>query len=125
MRFDPKQQRKLETEKRRGWIVYLLYAAKPKPLDFASLLNLMDARNFPMSVRRLAEELDFLRSVGLIRVFPVGADNALDEVAQAKLIQRYSDSDGELNDDYCTKITTKGINFQEENFDETGLTRVN
>ncbi len=125
MRFDPKQQRKLETERRRGWIVYLLYAARPKPLDFASLMNLLDARNFPLSCRRLSEELDFLRSAGLLRVFPVGADNALDEVAQAKLIERYYDSDGELNDDYCAKITTRGTNFQDDHFNETGVMRVN
>lgn len=125
MKFDPKQQRKIEGEKRRGWIVYLLYAAKPKPLDFASILNLMDARNFPMSCRRFAEELDFLRSVGLIRVFPIGADSALDEVAQSKLIQKYCESEGELNDDYCAKLTTKGTNFQEEYFNLDGLKRVN
>jgi len=124
-RFDPKQQRKLDTERRRGWLIYLLYAAKPKPLEFASLIHLMDARNFPMSCRRLAEELDFLRSAGLLRVFPVGADESLSEVAQAKLIQKYCDSDGDLNDDYCAKITTKGNKFQDGYFDEDGIMRVN
>lgn len=125
MRLDPKQLRKIETERRRGWIVYLLYAAKPKPLDFSSLISLLDARNFPLSCRRFAEELDYLRSAGLIRVFPIGADSALDDVGQAKLIQKYCDSEGELNDDYCAKITTRGVDFQEGHFTQTGVAQVN
>lgn len=124
MRLDQKQLRKLETEKRRGLILKFLYGARPKPLDFASLITLLDAKDFPLSCRRLAEDLDLLRSIGLLRVFPVGTDTALDEVAQTKLIQRYCDSEGELNDDYCAKITTKGVNFQDGDVEELGVRRI-
>ncbi|HQU83967.1 MAG TPA: hypothetical protein PKY59_12605 [Pyrinomonadaceae bacterium] len=125
MRLDQKQLRKIELERRRGWILHLLYVAKPKPIDFKSLLKLLDARNMPMSCWQFAEKLDFLRSAGLLRVFPLGSDGALSEVEQAKLIQRYCESDGELDDDYSAKITNRGINFQEGQFEEDGVTRVN
>lgn len=125
MRLDQKLLRKQETERRRGWFIYLLYASRPKPLDFASMIRLLDARNFPLSARRFAEELDFLRSAGLLRVFPLGNDDALNEIEQSKLIQRYCESEGELDDNYSAKITNKGINFQEGHFEEQGVTRVN
>lgn len=125
MKLDQKQLRRQETEKRRGWIIYLLYISRPKPLDFSSLIRLLDQRNFPMSHRRFAEEIDFLRSVGLLRVFPIGAVDALSEVEQSKLIQRYCDSEGELDDDFSAKLSTRGVNFQEGHFEETGVTRVN
>lgn len=105
-------------------IIYLLYTARPRPLDFASILHLLDSQNLPLSVRRLAEEIDFLRSSKLLRVFPVGATAIVDDVAQAKLMQRFSESEGELNDDYAACLTTKGVNYQEEHFETDGVTRV-
>lgn len=125
MRPNPKQLRALEAKKRRGWILRLLEASLPKPLDLASLIQLLDERNFPLSTRRLSEELDFLRSSGLIRVFPIGATSELDNVAQAKLLQRYSDSEGEMDDDIATCLTSKGRLFQEGDIEEAGITRVN
>lgn len=125
MRLDPKEARKIETSKRRGWILYLLFICRPKPRDFAMLTQLMDARDYPMSCQRLAEELEFLRSLKLLRVFPRGSDKELSNIEQAKLIQRYCDSDGEEADNLCVAITTRGVNFQEGYFEEIGITRIN
>lgn len=125
MSINQKQLRKTETNRRRGWIIYILSVARPKPLDFATLIQLLDARDFPLSCRRFAEELDYLRSLGLLRVFPLGANDALSNVEQAKLIQRYCDSDGDMDDDLCASLTTKGVNFQEGDFEEVGIQRVN
>jgi hypothetical protein len=125
MRPDPKQLRQLEVKKRRGWIVCLLHAAAPKPLDLASLIELLDERNFPLSYRKLSEELNFLRSLGLIRVFPINSNVELDNIAQARLLQRYSDSEGEMNDDICAYLTTDGTLFQEGEINKDGISRVN
>lgn len=125
MKLDPKEQRKIETKRRRGWMVYFLYAWRPKPVEFSSLISLLDSRNIPLTCRRFAEELDYLRSLGLLRVFPLGAESVLSNVEQAKLVQRYCESDGELDDNLCAALTTKGVNFQEGDADESGITRVN
>jgi hypothetical protein len=123
--INPKQLRQLEVKKRRGWILCLLQASLPKPLDFASLITLLDERNFPMSARKFSEDLDFLRSSGMLRVFPLGHESELNNVAQAKLLQRYADSEGELDDDFCALLTTNGVHFQEGETDVIGVTRVN
>lgn len=125
MHNDQKQLRKLENMRRRGWIIYLLFASRPKPLAFAALIELLDARNIPMSHRRFSEEMDYLRSLGLLRVFPLGHEEEYTNVQQTKLIQRYCDSDGELADSCCACLTVKGVQFQEGDFEELGLTRVN
>jgi len=124
--WDQKQQRREHNERLRGWIVYLLYKAKPKPLEMAVLTRLLDSRNFPLSRRRLAEEIDYLRSLKFLRVFPSCSDEELDEVKQTKLIQRYSatDDDGEMGDSLCARITTAGINFQDGVNDMDGVMRV-
>ncbi|QQS31896.1 MAG: hypothetical protein IPM50_09405 [Acidobacteriota bacterium] len=122
--IDPKQLRQNATNRRRGLILHFLYISSPKPVEFSSLIFLLDKHNNPVSARRLAEDLDFLRGPKLIRVFPVGADSELNSVEQAKLIQRYCDSEGELDDHFAASITTRGINFQEGVFDEAGITRV-
>lgn len=123
--IDPKQLRQNETNRRRGWILNFLYSNAPKPLEFASLIFLLDKKNFPISGRRLSADLDFLRSSKLIRVFMIGHDTALDDVAQAKLLQRYCDSEGEMDDDCGASLTSRGVNFQEGQFEESGITRVN
>ena len=122
--IDPKQLRQNETNRRRGWILNFLYSNRPKPLEFSSLIFLLDKKNFPVSGRRLSADLDFLRSSKLIRVFPVGTNDIHDDVAQAKLLQRYCDSEGEMDDDCCASLTSRGVNFQEGQFEETGVTRV-
>jgi len=105
-------------------IVHFLYLSRPKPLEFASLIFLLDKHNTPVSAHRLSEDLDFLRGASLIRVFPVGATDVLNQAEQAKLIQRYSDSEGELDDDFAATLSSKGVNFQEGHFEEIGVTRV-
>jgi hypothetical protein len=79
-----------------------------------------------MSRRRLAEELDYLRSLRILRIFPLGATQELDEVEQAKLIQRYSDceSDEEVGKTLCARLTAAGINYQDGIEDFKGIHRV-
>ena len=120
-----KHLQQIENGRRRGWIVYLLYVARPKPIHFNTLIRLLDQQDFPLSCRRFSEKLDFLRCVGMVRVFPTGSEDELTSVKQAKLIQAYCDNDGEDGDHLCASLTGKGINFQEGHFEEIGVTRVN
>lgn len=125
--WNQKDQQRERNERLRGWILYFLYHARPRPLELATLLKLLDRRNFPLSRRRLAEELDYLRALRVLRVFPALADTELDEVQQARWIQRYADTidDGELGDTLCARVTTAGINFQDGTTQRIdGITRV-
>jgi hypothetical protein len=121
-----REQERERKRRLRGWMIYFLCESRPHPVEFASLRSWLDARNFPLSRRRLAEELDYLRSLRLLRVFPARATKELDEVEQARLIQAYADSedDGELNDILCARITTAGINFQDGLSNHEGIMRV-
>lgn len=125
MELKQNQLRHLETGRRRGWIVYLLYTARPTPLSFNMLIELLDARNMPLTCRRFSEKLDYLRSLGFVRVFKMGLQRELTNVEQAQLIQAYCDNDGEGADGYFASISTRGINFQEGHIDEVGVSRVN
>lgn len=125
MELKQKNLRHLETGRRRGWIVYLLYTAKPMPLTFNTLIELLDARNMPLTCRRFAEKLDYLRGLGFLRVFKIGENKELSNVQQAQLIENYCDNDGEGGDNFCATLSTKAVNFQEGHFDEVGVTRVN
>ncbi len=125
MELKPKQMRQIETQRKRGWILYLLFAARPKNIVIATLQSLLDARNLPFTARRLAEELDFLRSLGLLRLWTMGGRAELTADEQEELISRYCDSDGEMDDSLCVRLTNKGVNYQEGQFEEQGVTRVN
>jgi hypothetical protein len=114
---------KIQNERRRGWILKFLYENRPVPLEVSLLQELMDSMNFPMSFRQLVMELDFLRSEMMLRVFPLGAVEELDDVAQAKLLQRCCEIDGEARK-VCVRIRTQGINFQEGNLKCLGVARV-
>jgi hypothetical protein len=124
--WNRKDQQRQRNERIRGWIIYFLYQARPGLIECPVLINLLDARNLPLTRRRLAEELDYLRSLRLLRIFPATAEQELDEVKQAKLIQRYvdTDSDGEMGDVLCARITTAGINFQDGLTEHPGIARV-
>lgn len=124
--LDLKTLEQKRTERRRGWIIYLLYKARPHPMELHTLTELLDSANFPVTRRKLAEELDYLRSLRLVRVFPSGAETEMDEVTQAKLIQRYAEceSDEEMRKVLCARLTAAGINFQEALDPITGLQRV-
>jgi hypothetical protein len=115
-----------ETERLRGWLVYLLYEHRPKPLQLASLWKLLDQYNQPLIRRRFIQEVDHVRGLGLIRVFPAGAAQELDEVAQARLIQRYADTadDREMGMILLARLTTAGTLFQEGTTEVPGIQRV-
>ena len=123
------KQRELEqerTERLRGWIVYLLYKSRPNPLETSILIRALDRVNFPLSRRRLAEELDYLRSIQLIRVFTAGETRELGEPEQAKLVQHYSntESDEEMGAVLCARLSAAGIDFQQEILQREGIQRV-
>jgi len=125
--WNPKDQQRERNERLRGWIVYFLYKARPKPLELVTLMRLLDSRNHPCSRRRLAEEIDYLRSLRLIRIFPSMAEEELDEVKQTKWVQRFADSnsDEDVGDSLCARITRAGINFQDGTTHSiTGIMRV-
>jgi hypothetical protein len=124
--WNPREQERNRTERLRGWIIYLLYKARPQPIELSLLIELLDARNYPVTRRRLSEEVDYLRSLRFLRVFPMHAEEELDDVKQAKLMQRYSDcgSDVELGQAVGARLTAAGINFQEGTDKPVGLQRV-
>lgn len=112
-------------ERRRGWIIYLLYKSRPRHLELDSLLRLLDKANFPVSRRRLAEELDYLRSQRLLKISMGNAQPDIDETAQNRMIQYYAEGDREDLAVVCASLTAAGINFQ-EGFDHAmvGIARV-
>lgn len=115
-----------ENERLRGWVVYLLYLNRPKPLQLVSLWKLLDQYNQPLIRRRFIEEIDHIRALGLIRIFPAGAKAESDEVEQARLIQRYADAsdDREMGAILLARLTTVGTNFQDGIIDVPGIQRV-
>ncbi|HQZ81638.1 MAG TPA: hypothetical protein PLR83_00330 [Pyrinomonadaceae bacterium] len=125
MELKQNKLRQLEIGRRRGWVVYLAYTAKPMPLTFNTLIELLDARNMPLTHRRFAEHLDFLRSIGFVKIFPIANSVEISNLEQTKIIQAYCDNDGDGGDGYCIGLTTRGINFQEGHFEETGVLRMN
>lgn len=114
---------KIQNERRRGWIIKFLNEHRPMPMEISLLQELMDSINFPMSCRQLVQELDFLRSEKMLRVFPLGASEELDDVAQARLLQRCCDIEEEARR-VCVRIRTQGINFQEGSLKCLGVARV-
>lgn len=126
MLVDHKAQQREELAHKRGWILYLLFLKRPAPVSTARLWKMLDKQNVYFSRRTLAEEIDYLRSLRLIDVFPQGTTKKLDDVAQALLIQRYSQcaSDEEMGEVMCARITSAGINFQLGETDHIGITRV-
>jgi hypothetical protein len=115
-----------ETERLRGWIVYLLHQHRPKPLQVTSIWKLLDQYNQPLIRRRFIEEIDHVRALGLIRVFPADAKKEIDDVEQARLIQRYADAcdDREMGMVLLARLTTAGTNFQDGINDVPGVQRV-
>lgn len=127
MSLTPLQRtRQQRTERLRGWIVKTLYEARPDPMEMVVVSACLDEVNFGVSRRMLATEVDFLRSKGLLRVFPLNSSEEVERVAQAKLLQRFanSDSDSELNLVLCATLSAHGIDFQEGLREEIGVSRV-
>lgn len=115
----------LETGRRRGWIVNFLYTARPTPLSFNMLWELLDARNMPLTCRQFSEKLEYLRSKGFIRVFKHGDSRELTRPEQAQMIQAFCDMDGVNGDIYFACLSTEGVDFQESEDDVKGVARVN
>ena len=114
------------TERRRGWILKLLDGQRPEPIEMAVLSETLDSLNFPMGRRSLAKEIDYLRSLGAVRVFPMGFQDEMSNVDQAREIQKYAncDSDREMGYSLCARITAQGISFQEGRVQLDGVSRV-
>lgn len=116
--------RQYEMQRRRGLIIYLLYISRPKALEFSSIIYLLDARNYPLTRRRLAEDLDFLRDAGLLRITCPSADIHSTDALQEKQLHQFAESDGDLDNEFCARLINKGLNFQEGYLDESGIMRV-
>lgn len=119
------QLRQLENGRRRGWIVYLLYEARPSPLSFNMLWQLLDAKNMPLTCRQFSDKLEYLRSLGFIRIFRNTEDRELSRPEQANLIRAYCDMDGEGGDLYFAVLSVEGVDFQEGHGDVQGVSRLN
>jgi hypothetical protein len=110
-------------ERGRGWIIRYLEEQHPEPLEFPVLQVCLDERNFPLSNRELLKHVEFLRSAELLRVFPSGAKNPLNEVEQAKLLQRAVNNDSVARD-VCIVIRNKGILLHEGKLTVDGVERI-
>ncbi|HKO43349.1 MAG TPA: hypothetical protein VJU84_08665 [Pyrinomonadaceae bacterium] len=121
-----KQAEKHERERQRGWILYLLYCSKPKPLELNALWKLLDTYSQPMAHHSFVEAIDYLRSKGMLQIFPADSKAALDNVQQAKLLQRYLDSPRakDLGTFVSARLTTAGIDFQDGGSEVTGIEHV-
>jgi hypothetical protein len=124
--FNLAQQQRERSARIRGWIIYLLYKGRPHPLPLSSLWKMLDRYNMPLTRRRLAEEIDYLRGLRLLVVFPQDSDTEVSNVEQAKLTQRYAEceSDQEMGLVLSARISTAGTNFQEGLSNYEGITRV-
>ena len=124
--FNHKIQEQQDRERLRGWIIYFLYQRSPKALEIEILKHLLDKVNFPLTNRRLAKEISHLCSLRLVRVFPSDAKADIDEVEQARLVQKYSDceKDTDMGVILCIRLTAAGTNFQEGIDQAKGIHRV-
>lgn len=121
----PKTTKQIDLQRKRGLILYLLYTNRPKWTDLAAILFLLDSLNVPLTSAQLSNKIDFLRSVGLVKVQQNGGKTDISEAEQERLIQRCFDADGDLDDEVSVRLSPKGINFQEGSFEVDGITRRN
>lgn len=121
-----REQERDRIERLRGWIIYILYKARPQHLELDALLRLLDKRNFPLSRRRLSEEIDYLRALKFLKVSMGIAQPESDDAQQTRMVQRYAASDHEDVNAICACLTATGINFQEAwDQEQAGIARVN
>lgn len=120
-----KEQKREQIERLRGWIIRLLYHARPRHLELDSLQSLLDKFNLPVTRQRLSEEIDYLRSLRLVKVSLGNAQPELDDAQQTRYVQRYADPDREDVSMVCAALTAAGINYQ-DGFDTnmTGIARI-
>ena len=108
------KQNRARTERERGWIIFLLYHARPRSLEFAQLRRLLDQHNIPLSSRRLAEYISYLCELRLIKVELEDGRAPADDREQERAIQRYAESDIEgFNEHLSLRLSAAGVNFQE------------
>lgn len=119
-----KIQQRERIERLRGWIIYLLYNARPQHLELDSLQRLLDHYNLPTTRQRLAEEIEYLRSLRFVKVSLGQKEPEIDEAQQSRFIQRYADMDRNEVNLVCATLTAAGINFQEGLDNITGLARI-
>jgi hypothetical protein len=124
--FNLLEQRREKNARVRGWIIYLLHKGRPHPLPLTSLWKMLDRHNMPLTRRRLSEEIDYLRSLRLLSIFPANSDQEVSVVDQAKLTQRYAEceSDSEMGQVLLARLTAAGVNFQDGVSNHEGITRV-
>lgn len=116
---------KQNKERIRGWIIYLLYLQKPSPFDLNALWTTLDQHNQPIEHRRFVEEVDYLRSLGLLRVFPAKATKELNDPEQALLLQRYLQTPRTSDIGVVFgRLTPAGVQFEEHNLEVVGVERV-
>ena len=97
----------------RGWIVYLLYHAQPRVVEFRQLRRLLDRNGLAMSTRRLANHLSYLCE---LRVIKIEADRGkeMSSEEQDQVIQRYADSERDgFHETALARTTAVAVNFQE------------
>jgi hypothetical protein len=106
------EQERARTERERGWIILLLYHARPRSVEFAQLRKLLDTRNLPLSSRKLAEHIEYLCEYRLVRVEVAG--QMVENGALHRALQRYADSDVDgLRESMSLRLTAAGVNLQE------------
>ena len=106
------RNRQQRTERLRGWMLKILYEARPDPLEFVVLSSTLDEVNFGVSRSTLAIELSFLCSKKMIRVFPIGSQDELTDNEQQGLLQRCA-RDEETCANVCVWLRAEGTIFVE------------
>jgi hypothetical protein len=127
MTLTPLQKRNQQRiERLRGWIINILYVNRPDPCELSVISDTLDGYNMGCSRRALAGEIELLRTLRLVRVFPLGSGEDISNIQQAQLIQRYanSDNDQELHMTLCASLTARGNYFQEGLESVTGVARI-
>lgn len=119
------KQNRARIERERGWMVFLLYHALPRGLEFTQLRKLLDQHNIPLSSRRMAEYISYLCELRLVKVEMEDGRTAEDR-EQERAIQRYAESDVEgFSERISLRLTAAGVNFQEGfGGDYEGISRV-
>lgn len=122
--IDHKESERDRMNRLRGWIIYIVYGARPRVVDFTTLKSMLDRRGYPLSSHRLAKELSFLCGEDLVRVGLLDRRKkpTADEDQDALLL-RYMESYN-VDDAYCVALRTRGVQFQEENCDVLGVMRI-
>lgn len=108
-----REQKRERIERLRGWIIYLLYKSRPRHQELDSLQRLLDKFNLPTTRQRLAEEVEYLRSLRLVKVSLGNSRPEMDDAHQVRWIQRYADADRDEVSTVCASLTAAGVNFQE------------